>query len=488
MPSPRVSAARLASLLPAPAVGPPGEGPAYQSLADGIRLLVADGRLLHGTRLPSERELTAALPVSRTTVARAYAELRERGYLTSRRGSGSLATVPGGPQPGTANVLHPTEESAGLLDLSYAAPTAGVGALAAYEAAIEQLPRHLCGTGYHPAGLPLLREALAARFTGRGLPTDPDQVIVTSGAVAATAVAAQALLGTGDRVLVESPGYPNALATLRRKGARLVGVPVGQDGLDLDALGELAGHGRGPRAAAAVLVPDFQNPTGSLMSEADRQVVAHALRRAGAVPVVDETMVDVGLDVTEMPRPFGTFAHEAVTVGSASKSYWGGLRVGWMRVPRPQVGRFLEARVSLDLGSPVLEQLVVTELLRMGEPLLEARRGELRRRRAVLRQALAEQLPEWEAPRPPGGLTLWCRLPEPRSTALAVAAERHGALIAPGSSFAVDGKGLERFLRVPYTLDEEALRDAVGALGRAWEHAQGPGASRTRRGRRPMVA
>lgn len=489
MPTARVSAARLASLLADLLADPAPDGPAYRSLADRIRLLVADGRILHGTRLPSERELTAALPVSRTTVARAYAELRDRGYLTSRRGSGSIATVPGGPQPGTANLVHPTERSATMLDLSYAAPTAGVGVLTAYEAAMERLPRHLYGTGYHPAGLPVLREALAARFTARGLPTEPDQVIVTAGAVAATAVAARALLRTGDRVLVEHPGYPNALATLRRQGARLVGVPVGPAGLDLAALGDLLGAGRRSAVAGAVLVPDFQNPTGSLMPEADRQLVADALRAAGAVPVVDETMVDVGLDVDAMPRPFAAFATESVTVGSASKSYWGGLRVGWMRVPRQQVGRFLEARVSLDLGAPVLEQLVVTELLQAGEPLLEARRAELRSRRAALLQALGEQLPDWEVRRPPGGLTAWCRLPQPRSTALAVAAERHGVLLAPGASFSVDGTGLERFVRVPYTLGEERIGAAVTGLARAWSDALQSGTQRrTRRGRAPMVA
>ena len=479
MTSPYLSASHLAGLL--------GDAtaarPAYRGLADAIRLLVADGRVLHGTRLPSERELTVALGVSRTTVARAYTALRDQGYLTSRRGSGSVVTVPGGPQPGTSGLLSPSDRSDDVIDLTCAAPMAPQGVLAAYEAALQELPRHLCGTGYHPGGLPELREELAARYSARGVATDPAQIIVTSGALAGSAVTATALVGQGDRVIAESPGYPNALATFRRAGARLVGVPVESSSGDVE--GFRSAVSRVP-AVAALLVPDFQNPTGRLMPDEHRAGLAHALRRAGTVPVVDETLVDVGLDPVPPTRPFAAFDRRTVTIGGASKSHWGGLRIGWLRVPRSQVGRFTAARITLDLGAPVLEQVVLRHLLQQGQDVVEARRDELRLQRAALTHALAEQLPDWRFAVPPGGFALWCELPEPLSTALVAAAEHEGVLLAPGSAFAVDGRGLERHLRIPYAQRPEVLVDAVTRIARAWERAR---RQRSRRStRRPVVA
>ena len=137
-----------------------------------------------------------------------------------------------------------------------------------------ELPRYLAGTGYHPLGLTSLREALADRFTERGLPTTPDQVMVTSGALAGLAVTARALLSPGDRVLLESPTYPNAIDTLRRSGARPVALPLDRDGWDVEAA-EAALRQTAPRAA--YLIPDFHNPTGALMPDAQRAALGDAL-------------------------------------------------------------------------------------------------------------------------------------------------------------------------------------------------------------------
>src|SRR4029078_3815919 len=136
---------------------------------------------------PSERDLTAALGVSRSTVTRAYAELRDRGFLASRQGSGSVAALPSGSlgrRQGSA--LQPTSDQlvGDVIDLTCASMSAPAGTMAAYERAMAELPRYLAGTGYHPLGLAALREALAQRYTDRGLGTTPDQVMVTSGALA----------------------------------------------------------------------------------------------------------------------------------------------------------------------------------------------------------------------------------------------------------------------------------------------------------------
>lgn len=474
-----VSATRLAALLGTAL----DSYPAYRGLADGVRLLITDGRVVDGTRLPSERELTGALGVSRTTVSRAYAELRERGYLRSRRGSGSVAALPGPARRRLVGPLTPGDQQEGQIDLTCAAPTAPPGTASAYAAALEDLPAYLSGTGYHPLGLPVLREVLAERFNRRGLPTDPDQIIVTAGALAGMAMVARTLLGPGDRVLMETPTYPNAIATMRRANVRPVGVPLDPAGWDTDGV---AAALRQTAPKAAVLIPDFHNPTGALMPESQRVEVADALVRTRTTGIVDETLVDLALgSETVMPPPLATFDPRTITIGSASKSHWGGLRIGWVRAPMDQMGALTDARLTLDLGGPVLEQLVLTRLLTGADGIVEQHRQPLVEARSALTGALRERLPDWRFVVPAGGLALWCELPLPLSTALTAAAERDGVLLAAGPRFAVEG-GLERFLRIPYTVPPELLRAAVDRIGTAWELAQ---RQRTATARRtPLVA
>jgi DNA-binding transcriptional MocR family regulator len=473
-----IAAARLVTLL--------GSGlttsPAYRGLADGLRLLIADGRVAPGTRLPSERDLTAALGVSRTTVSRAYAELRDRGFLTSRRGSGSVATLPGSATTATGSLLAPGDQTDGVIDLTCAAPTAPPGTATAFEHALEDLPTHLAGSGYQPAGLRELREAVAARYDARGLPTDPDQIVVTTGALAAMAIVARALVGVGDRVLMESPTYPNAIATLRRSGARMVGFGVDSSGWDTDAV-EAALRQTAPRMA--VLIPDFQNPTGAVMEDDQRAAVGRALARTHTSAVVDETLVDLALDRDDLPAPMASHHPRTITIGSASKSYWGGLRIGWLRAPLDQVGALIESRLSLDMGAPVLEQLVLTRLLQRREEVLVHRRQEALQARESLVEAVRTRLPDWRFAVPAGGLALWCELPEALSSALVAAAEPEQVLLAPGPRFAVEG-GLERYIRLPYTLAPDVLQDAVDRIAAAWEQAQRQRTAGARRA--PLVA
>ena len=461
---PRILAAsRIATLL-----GEFDRDPAYKGLAEGLRVLITDGRVPVGARLPSERELTDAVAVSRTTVTRAYAELRDHGFLVSRQGSGSVASLPATRGHRGDHLLPPGDLPLDKIDLTCAAPVPGPGVLAAYEKATAGLPAYLAGTGYYPSGLPVLREAVAASYAARGLPTDPDQIMVVPGALAGVAIAARALLSTGDRALVESPTYPNAIATLTHSGARLVGVDVPPDaavsGADVEGLVATL---RQVSPRVAYLIPDFHNPTGALMADGAREQVARALTRTRTTAVIDESMVALALDGQDLPAPFASYSPGAISVGSLSKPYWGGLRIGWLRLPLDRVDAFFRARLTLDLGAPLLEQLVATELLTCGSELLEHRRQQLRASRDAALSALAEHLPEWRVTRPGGGLNLWCELPVALSTALLPKAERHDVLLAAGPSFAPEG-GLDRFIRVPYTRPAHVLADAIARLGVAW--------------------
>ncbi|SDC69101.1 PLP-dependent aminotransferase family protein [Nocardioides lianchengensis] len=458
-----ISAARVATL-----VGEFDRSPAYAGLADALVLLVGDGRIGLDVRLPSERELTDALGVSRTTVTRAYAVLRDSGYAEARQGAGTFTRVPGGRQRVHDKALMPWPDTdRDTVDLTCASATAPPGLAAAYVDAVAALPAHLGGHGYFPTGLPELQAAIARRYDERGLPTDPGQVIVTAGALAATAIAVRALAGPGDRAVVDTPVYPNASESVRLTGARLVGAEVDPDRWDVSALTAAV---RQAAPTVAYLIPDFQNPTGHLMSDEQREECAAALRRARTVAIVDESLQALALDGQQMPRPFASYSTDAVTIGSASKAFWGGLRLGWIRAPHALMDRLTRARLALDLGAPVLEQLVLARLLEQA-PALPEHIVRLREQRDALMAAVSDELPDWRFRRPGGGLSLWCELPTPRATALAVEAETRGVPLAPGPVFSLDG-GLDRYVRIPWGRPPAELQDAVRRLAAAWAVVQ----------------
>ncbi len=436
--------------------------PAYRDLAERVRFLVVDGRLAVGTRLPSERELARTLALSRSTVTAAYAHLGAAGYLRARQGAGNFVEVP----PGESLQGLPGVGLAGpgTLNLAFAAPAAPAGVAEAYASAVADLPSLLRSHGYSADGLPVLRERIAAWYTGRGLPTAPSQVVVTSGALAALNVVAAALLGAGDRVLVEAPTYANALETLRRRGVRPMAYPLAPEGWDPAGF-DTTLRQTAPRAA--YLIPEFQNPTGSWLSDERRPELAASLRRSRTVAIIDETLVETRLDGQPPRVPLAAFLPDAVTLGSASKAFWGGLRVGWVRAPRELVRTLVENRATLDLGTAPVEQLAVAALLENPVPALTDQRRRLRQQRDQLLQQLAQHLPTWRYQTPSGGLSLWAELPTESSSRLAAAAERQGLLLSAGPRF-YPGAGGERRIRLPYAAAPEVLSDAVQRLARAW--------------------
>ncbi len=460
--------------------------PAYRWLADGLRLLIADGRIPAGSGLPAERTLCGVLGVSRTTVTKAYSVLAESGFLRARQGSGHVAGLPLDQHHlGVGGALLPGfEPDPDALDLTCAASRAPVGTIEAYTAAVATLPSYLAGTGYATAGLTELRTLIAQRYGERGLPTRPEQILIVNGALAGVNLAARTLIRPGDRVLVESPSYPNAIYAIRRSGARLVPLPVEPGGWDLDlAAATIAAT----QPTAALLILDFHNPTGALLPDADRARLATALRAAGTTPIVDETMLEVRLDDLPQPLPFAAHLSRAVLVGGASKSHWGGLRIGWVRTPVSLGARFLQARITEDLGAPLVEQLAALALLRNSFLLHPHRRQELRQARETMELGLPTALPGSRWTTPGGGMSLWVELPTPRSAQLAQAAAGHGLLLSPGTQFAPNG-GMERFVRMAYKDPPSVVADAMARLANAWrDQEQLP--NRCGRARpRPVVA
>lgn len=442
--------------------------PVYEALADSIRLLCLDNRLAARTALPAERELASALQISRTTVAAAYRSLRDTGHIESVRGSGSMTLPLRRTDPGHRSTGPET------IDLQQASPPAWPGLAAVISDVAAGATTLVSGVGYDIVGRPGLREAVAARYTSRGIPTSPDEIMITTGAQSAIHLIASVMLGRADRVLIESPTYPHAADAFRRAGARMVGVPVTtRDGWDLDRAEQAFAR---TLPVLAYFMPDFQNPTGRTMSGEERAVIAAAADRSGTVVIVDETIADLNIDRGEMPEPFGD-GTPVIRLGSLGKTVWGGLRIGWIRADADTIRRLVSSRAVHDLGTPELEQAIAEALLPRLDEIAEQRSSLLRRGRDAATAGLRARIPEWNVPDVDGGVALWVELDAPLSSGLVMAARSQGLFLSAGSRFAVEG-GYDRHLRVPFTTSPETLIRAVEILARVWPDVHGNAGSR----------
>ncbi len=463
-------------------------GPLYRRLATAFQQAVEQGLIAPGARVPPERELAKALALSRTTVLTAYNTLRADGWLESKTGSGTwvshrlasaarhrthAATVNGA---STVSLLQIGGEAVDLA-MGTLFPLAELPAeLLAIDAASQRAL--LTERSYMPLGLPRLRAAIARLYTSHGLPTDTEQILVTSGAQQALSLITALCIQRGDAVLVENPTYFGALDAFRLAGARLSPVPVGPEHVRSSMLRDRllsVGH------RLMYLTPTWQNPTGVVMPESARQSVA-ALADEFGIPVVeDHTMSDLSIEGT----PPGFIARYSkagmvLTVGSLSKIFWAALRVGWIRGPVGTIARLARIKTGSDLGSALLTQAIGAQLLTVLDRAKQMRRHELARKRDLVASLLREKLPEWDFSIPRGGVSLWVKLPGCDARYFVQCAARHGVAVSAGSIFAAD-ESFPDYLRIPYVLDEPSLALGVDRLASAWTEYRGSTEARTAR-------
>ena len=455
-----------------------GEGPLYRRMADRFRTAIDRGQLTAGTMLPPERHLAEALSVSRSTVVSAFEDLKRSGHLEARQGSGTW--VRGRVRPadeGNRQLVEQLDETAILRDLS-GAPTQTVEFTAAavdcapevMNAAAAMDPQLLqewsTGHGYSPQGSEAFREVVAQRLTDIGLPTSAAQVLITGGATQALLLAARLYLEPGAQAVLETPGYPGAISVLRGAGARLLGVDQDASGTRIDQLTEVVARSL-PRLV--YLVPDFHNPTGGVLSERRRQEVVQ-LAGDFHVPVIEDIVQRELWFDAPAPPPIASFSDDApiLTIGSMSKVFWGGLRIGWIRGSQDVIARMARMKAVTDFGAPIFSQLLSSQLLPHFDVTAEWRRRDLTRRLDVLTEALATHLPDWQFERPAGGLSVWAKLPSPTGDELVRRAAAHGVAVVPGSTFAVDHRRHTDRIRLPFVAAPNVIEEDVRRLAEAW--------------------
>ena len=385
----------------------------HQVYAD-IRDAILSGRLAACAQLPSTRLLASELRISRTTVSLAFDQLRAEGFLEARERGGTfvaatipdrvLSATPHLPRSSThgraathsrpATTPAPSRRGAALaalttpsLALSSSQPRAfrtGVPAIDAFPHAVwgqiaarlwRRAPRALLAYGV-PNGYGPLRRAIADYLeVSRGARCTSEQVIIVGGSQEALYLAAHLLIEPGDTAWTENPGYPGARNALSAAGARIVGVPVDGEGLDL-----AQGLGLAPNARIAYVTPSHQYPLGVTMSVGRRLALLEWARQSGAWILEDD--YDSEFRYTSRPLPSlqgldavsGDRDARVIYIGSFSKTLFPSLRIGFLVVPSALVDAFAAARAVIDRQSPTVDQAVLAEFITEGHFVRHLRR------------------------------------------------------------------------------------------------------------------
>jgi len=466
-------------------------GPRYARLAAALLEAIDHHTLRQGARIPAERVLAAVVGASRGTVVACFDHLVAAGVLIRRQGAGtyvagrpSWAARPAGSSVATM-LLRRVAADRESIDLSVSTPgdlrhLPNIDPNAAWQS--------LDGHGLDPAGLPQLKEEVARHLTRRQrLPTEPGQLVITSGAQEALWLLNRTLQAA--RVLAGCPTYPGLASALAGTRAEITVVPADAAGEDPNAI-ERAGRAPG---GVAFLMPTGHNPTGTVMPLIRRQAMA-AIADAGRVTVVEDlTLADLtlggpgptaapgGPTSPAPPTPLAALSPRVIAIGSVSKVLWGGLRVGWIRADDPLRQAIVERKTALNLGTSALSQAITARLLAaIDTGWLAAHRAALTQRRDHLAALLAAHLPAWRVRPPDAGLSLWAELPLETADAFTLVAARHGVAVLAGGPACADGQH-RHFIRLSFAEQPGTLELAVERLAAAWEaHAETLAASPAR--------
>jgi DNA-binding transcriptional MocR family regulator len=473
----------------------PGSPPVYRQIADALRERIVSGQIAGGTRLPPERRLAAQLGVNRSTIVTAYDELAAADLVSGRVGDGTVVTYTqearggagsrsfawhqafangsGDLSPWIREILRMSLRN-DVTPLAASEPSPDLFPMEEVKAVIDSVLRDIGADSlrYAPTeGVQPLREHIAERMRRRGARVSAANVIITSGAQQSLDLLARCFLEPGSEVAIESRTYVGAIQAFRSRSARLTGISVDEDGMDVDGLHQVL---RRRPMNLVFTVPNFNNPTGAVLSEERRSRLLEVTRRFEVPVIEDDVYGDTWLDRAPPPSLIGMPGSEHVIhVGSLSKATFAGMRIGWIVAPVPVVERVALNKQFADLFSGSFAQWVALRMFDSGlyDRHIETVRPEYRERRDRLIQALLREGDGSIIPNRPGGASfLWCRLAgDISSRDLLTPAAVQGVSFVPGDVFSVDGEG-SSFLRVGFSLlDHRGIDEGARRLAAAVE-------------------
>jgi DNA-binding transcriptional MocR family regulator len=455
-------------MLPIRPLNPDEKSPLFRQLHEQVKSLIDSGVLPKGSRLPATRELAGQLGLNRTTVSAAYALLESDGLIAGHVGRGSFVTggARGAGDAPASSSFSRSRPSELLFPLEEFRKSCAEVIASDDAAAILQLGS--------PAGYAPLRRYLLEEARAEGTAREGDDILITSGCQQAFDLV-QRTIGAGATVAIEDPVYLGVRSVFERAGARLVGVPVGRDGVDLGNLERaLSRETARERPLLLCVTPNFQNPTGATMPLAARLALLRITQDAGVMVIENDIYGPLcyeGEPVPSIKQLDET--GDTVLLRSFSKVAFPGLRVGWVIARRALIEKLTEAKQWSDLHTDQLSQAVLLRFAESGR-LEEHRRHMLvagRERLEAALEACASYLPAGARfTRPRGGMSLWIELPESLDAAeLLPRADREGVTYLPGKYFAVS-RPQPNGLRISFAgMTPEEIRSGLEILGRIFQ-------------------
>ncbi|MGR2740162.1 aminotransferase-like domain-containing protein [Billgrantia sp. Q4P2] len=439
------------------------DGIRYRAIAESIAVAIQSGELSAGQKLPPQRRLADRLGVTVGTVTRAYAEAERQGWVVARVGSGTF--VRGNEAPSGQDFLASRPVEDGIVDLSLSLPPPHpmrVATLGRVLHEIAEQPEILQrAVEYQPdRGVPAHREQLADWMTRLGMPAEPEPLVVTQGGQHGINLALQALTRPGERIAADVLTYPGLITAASQAHLKVLGVPMDDQGMDMDALARLCVQ-QPPRLV--YVTPDQNNPTGTPLSEARRERLVALARRHDFWIVEDGVQY---LPEAERGTPIYRLAPErTLFIFSTSKVLAGGLRIGTLLTPpalRDRLGTTLRAQSWMV---PPLMVEAVCRWVACGDSdiLLEWLVQELGERQKLARQRLAGYATSGRL----HGNNLWLPLPEGlRSAVFVEALTRRGVLVSSAEPFCVGSEPAPQALRLCLSAapSREVLAQALDTL------------------------
>jgi DNA-binding transcriptional MocR family regulator len=405
----------------------------YERVARLVETQISSGALRSNERIPSVRSMSRTAKVSVSTVVQAYLHLENIGLIEARPQSGFYVRPPDpkalpAPRPGTARSRRPISVAAEALDTCREAlartdviqlngaftspslyPTQRLNNLVR-----EVLRDHPTNAGecILPPGLEELRRQVAKRMAVSGAPADPSHVVITGGTMDAITLSLRVVCKPGDTVMVESPTYFGLLQVMEHLGLKVVEVPNHPaSGIDVEAVRTIA---RSTRLGAAVFMPNFNNPAGSVTSDDSKREIVEILTGV-EVPIIEDDIYGDLHYGSVRPVSMRAFDHEGLVIscGSVSKTIALGYRIGWAVSPQfhEDIAR---AKFFSSVASPTLQQLVLARYYASGgyDRYLRKVRTTLSANSQHVVDAIGRYFPSGtRVTRPAGGVVLWVELP-----------------------------------------------------------------------------
>ncbi len=476
--------------------------PKYLQIAEQIEQKIIDAELLPGERLPAIRNMAKELGVNSITVVKAYELLQGKRLVTKIKGSGVyVGTVITKTEHERISLEPPLKEvhvtdlnndelylddeidlmqqgniiiRKDAINFATSTPTSDIFPVAPFKQAINEVLDRDGGAAFEydeSNGYLPLRETVSDMLASTyGITTPVERLQIISGAQQGIDIVAKALITPGDRVLVEDPTYTGALAVFKSRGAQIVGIPMQNDGIDIDHLKKSIEFYK-PRVL--YVMPDFQNPTTCSYSAEKRQMLINLAHRHDIYIIEDDYLSDLSFSSTPRPKAIKTYEEPSdervIYIKSFSKLLMPGLRIGFLTAPKALFRDILQAKHLTDITSSGLIQRTFNQYLRSGvwEEHLRQIRAVYRTRYTAMLQSINTLLPTSIGSDPPeGGFNFWIRLPAGVSASeLYLAAAREGVLCTPGNVFRAGQRSFDDHIRLSIAaVHQETIAEGIQIL------------------------